>query len=489
MSGILITRFQNVWRESNGTPERGFSMQQSLELPHSHPSRAPAIAVTSLLWIGLCAGLVALVAMPAAVAANALAVWIALLTLFVAAIVGTFSLRYMRSDRRGFRYFASIGALVGAVLAVLFTDSLPVLALAWCFSGWLLANLIGHSGNWPEARAAARRARLAFVAGDAALLAALAVLGWQAGSASITVALAGAGSLPAIPATLAALLLLVAAAVRCALPPFSGWLLSSMTAPTPVSALMHAGLVNAGGFLLLRFAPVLEAAPLARSAAVAIGLCGAIYGIGIMLVRPDVKRSLAGSTVSQMGFMIMSCGLGAYAAALWHIVAHGLFKAWLFLGSGSAIGMRPERPVAILTGRASLGIALATVLAALIVTSSHDPAASLVPLLLALATAAATLVALLGGRAPVRAKAPVLLAIAVLVALHGAGLALAGKAVGHDASADIPGWAMLALLVVFLAAWVWQQHRTSTGRSLPLRLYVHLINAGRLPAAPQGEPK
>ena len=145
----------------------------------------------------------------------------------------------------------------------------------------------------------------------------------------------------------AALLLLIAAAARCALPPFAGWLLSSMTAPTPVSALMHAGLVNAGGFLLIRFAPVFEAAPIARAAAVAIGLVAALYGVGVMSVRPDIKRSLAGSTVSQMGFMIMSCGLGAYAAALWHIVAHGLFKAWLFLGSGSSVGMRGDKPAGL----------------------------------------------------------------------------------------------------------------------------------------------
>ena len=156
------------------------------------------------------------------------------------------------------------------------------------------------------------------------------------------------------------MLLVIAAAARCAVPPFSGWLLSSMTAPTPVSALMHAGLVNAGGFLLIRFAPVLEAAPVARAVAMLLGLFGAIYGVGIMMVRPDIKRSLAGSTVSQMGFMIASCGLGYFAAALWHLTAHGLFKAWLFLTAGSRVGIEQNRPQGGLDLTAAATVALVT---------------------------------------------------------------------------------------------------------------------------------
>jgi NADH:ubiquinone oxidoreductase subunit 5 (subunit L)/multisubunit Na+/H+ antiporter MnhA subunit len=458
-----------------------------MQLSQVQSTKAPAWPVAGILWLGLGAVGAGVLAQPTFTKASGLALAIGLLTLFVAAIVATFSLRYMRADGRSTRFFVTLGVLVASVLAFLFTGNLIVLAAAWCASGFLLAGLIGHGGGWSEAEGAARRARRAFILGDVALVAALGLLGWHAGSWQVDAILAHASALPPLLANAAALLLVVAAAARCALPPFSGWLLSSMTAPTPVSALMHAGLVNAGGFLLIRFAPVLEAAPAARTVAVVLGLCGAFYGIGIMLVRPDVKRALAGSTVSQMGFMIMSCGLGAYAAALWHIIAHGLFKAWLFLGSGSTIGMKSGKSAATLPGLATLVIAAGTVGIALSILSFRVGDASLVPLLLGLATAVSTLVASLGGKVPMRAKVTLMLTLAALIVLHSAGLALAGMAIGPDAAPLVPEWVLVALLVVFLGAWAWQQNRVSTGRGLPLPLYVHLINAGALPAAGKGE--
>lgn len=455
----------------------------------ARPANGAALPLVGLLWLAF-GGAAALVLLRHSFAgASGLQAAIGLLTLFVAAIVATFSLRYMRADLRATRFFLTLGALVVSVLAFLFSGNLLLLGLAWCASGWLLAGLIGHNSGWNEASAAARRAALAFTIGDTALLAALAMLGWQAGSFQLDAVLAGAAALPPLLVNTAAMLLVVAAAARCALPPFSGWLLSSMTAPTPVSALMHAGLVNAGGFLLIRFAPVLEAASIARTGAVVLGLCGAIYGIGIMMVRPDVKRSLAGSTVSQMGFMIMSCGLGAYAAALWHIIAHGLFKAWLFLGSGSTIGMKPEKPGGAVSGRTSLILAAGTVGVAISLLSFGQGGANLVPLLLGCATAVATLIAAVGSEVPLRAKAALVLTLSALILFHGVGLALSALAVGSDAVPLVPDWALLALLVVFLGGWAWQQHRMSSGRGLPLPLYVHLINAGALTPGGKGENK
>lgn len=449
---------------------------------------APVIGpvVVSLLWLTFGAAGVGLAAGGAAVLSGP-SLAIALLTLFVAAVVATFSLRYMRADRRSGRFFLMLVALCGSVLAFLVAGNVVALAAAWCASGWLLAALIGHCDDAPEARAAILRARGAFMVGDAALLAALAILSVHAGSLRIGAIVDAAAAMPALVATPAALLLVIAAVARCALPPFSGWLLSSMTAPTPVSALMHAGLVNAGGFLLIQFAPVLEAAPAARIVAVAAGLWAAVYGVGIMLVRPDVKRSLAGSTVSQMGFMVMSCGLGAYGAALWHIIAHGLFKAWLFLGSGSTIGMKTALRAAPLSAMASLAIAAITTGIALAIVASGDGDAALVPLLLGLATAAATLVAGLRGTAGGRAKASFAVGVAALIGLHGAALSIATAATGPNAAAIVPDAALIALLIVFLGGWVWQQQRLARGIGLPLRLYVHLINAGALCLAGKGE--
>lgn len=451
---------------------------------HSSVPWGPAVA--GLLWLGLGLAALALLAGPAAALRMPLA--LGLLTLFVAAIVASYSLRYMRADRRPGRYFVTLVGLVGLVLAALFTGNVIVLGLAWCTSSQLLAALIGHAEGWDEANLAARRTRIALGLGDAALVGALGLLAWEAGSVRIAEVLAAAPGLPGPVVTPAALLLVLAGAARCALPPFSGWLLTSMTAPTPVSALMHAGLVNAGGFLLIRFAPVLEAAPAGRAAAVLIGLAGAVYGLGVMLVRPDVKRSLAGSTVSQMGFMIMSCGLGAYGAALWHLIAHGLFKAWLFLGTGAAIGLGSGRTgggrtVAPLSARACLVIVAGTASIALALLAAGHGEADMVPLLLALATAVATLVAMLGSPAPARAKLPLVAALAGLGALHAGGVLLARAAVGPDAAPLLPDWALVGLALAFLLAWAWQQRRIAAGRGLPLRLYVQLINAGTPAAA------
>lgn len=452
-------------------------------LPRSRGGTSATI-LTAALWSGLAAAL-ATAQLPGS-PLHGVPLAIGLLTLAIAAIVATFSLRYMRTDARRGRFFASLAALAGTVFAFVITGNLMLFGAAWCASGWLLAALIGHSREWSEARAAAQRARRAFVAGDLALVCALALLGWQAGSVEMDAVFTAVGAMPPAVVATAALLLAVAALARCATPPFAGWLLSSMTAPTPVSALMHAGFVNAGGFLLIRFAPVLEAAPVARIALVAAGLAGAIHGIGIMMVRPDIKRALAGSTVSQMGFMLMSCGLGAYGAALWHIVAHGLFKAWLFLGSGSAVGMKPEARPAPLPTAACGAIAAATVALAVTLTASGRGGAGMVPLLLALATALATLAASLAGRLALRAKLTLVAALAALALFHAAGLTLAHAAAGADGPALLPDWALLALLVAFLGGWVWQQHRLATGRGLPLWLYVHLINAGALRTPAKG---
>lgn len=159
-----------------------------------------------------------------------------------------------------------------------------------------------------------------------------------------------------------AALLLVAAMARSALPPFSGWLLGSRIAPIPVAALMNAGVVHASGMLLIRFAQVIEAAPVVQLLAVAAGVAAALWSTRILLVRPDVRVGLAGSRVARSGFMVLTCGLGVDDAATWHLIAQRLLKAWLFLGSGSAIGGRRvgvEPPGAVIVTMVAAGLVTA----------------------------------------------------------------------------------------------------------------------------------
>jgi NAD(P)H-quinone oxidoreductase subunit 5 len=146
-------------------------------------------------------------------------------------------------------------------------------------------------------------------------------------------------------------LLVLAAALKTAAFPLHGWLTEVMEAPTPVSALLHAGIVNAGGFLLIRMAEVVQASPGAMAALVMIGGLTALFGAVVMLTQSAVKTALAWSTVAQMGFMLLQCGLGLWALALLHIVAHALYKAHAFLSSGGAVqavaAVRRPGPVAV----------------------------------------------------------------------------------------------------------------------------------------------
>jgi NAD(P)H-quinone oxidoreductase subunit 5 len=402
--------------------------------------------------------------------ADATGLVLALLTSFVAAIMLSFSQRHMKADSALPLYAGRVGLLVAAVLCFVTATDLFSLGLAWIVSGWLLASLIGHVPNWPEAAAAASRARRYFLMGDVALLGALSVLGISAGTVSISVATAAAGQLAHAEQLLIGGLLLIAALARCAVPPFHDWLMRSMAAPTPVSALMHAGLVNAGGFLLIRFAPILEVAPAVKLAAIGVGAAGALFGIGVMMVRPDVKRALGGSTVAQMSFMIMTCGLGFYAAALWHLVAHGLFKAWLFLGAGSNIGRAPTKaqlePLTPAGAIMIAGLAIAIVIA-------WSTARFPVPLVLALATGLSGVGAAL--RTAESTSGPMLLASAGLILSYVGGVTafsmLPGIARGETV---LPLLGQAALALVFVGAWVWQTARLP----LPTPLYIRFLNSG-----------
>lgn len=271
---------------------------------------------------------------------------------FVSGIVHSFARRYMAGSHHLGRFYTRLFVLTVVVLILTAADHLALFAACWALMGWLLADLIGLIRGWPQAQAAARRARWSFLGGSALLAAALALLAWETGGATISEVLPRVESLSPAPLAVVAGLLLTAAMIQSALIPFHGWLLSSMTAPTPVSAFMHAGLVNAGGLLLARFAPVVAGLPEMMLATVGVGAISALLAQAWMLVQVDVKRQLGCSTVAQMGFMVLQCGLGYFAAAIAHLILHGFYKAYLFLASGSAVVMKPPHSAGSGAGRA-----------------------------------------------------------------------------------------------------------------------------------------
>jgi len=296
-----------------------------------------------LLWLGTLGVAVARVGaaepwgVPGLVVVDGLTVLLWTLVTFFSGIVHSYSRRYLagtpgqsRFFRRVFGFTLVVGVLAAADHAVLF-------GLAWLAMGLVMADLIGHVRGWPQARAAGRVARRYFLASTASLAVALGTLWLATGQTTLSGFVAAADGLGTQTLWLAAGALLVAAAVQSALVPFHGWLLGSMTAPTPASALMHAGFVNAGGVLLARFAPLVTADPGVGLVVVCVGATSALGGKLLKTVQPDVKRQLGCSTVGQMGFMIVQAGLGFFGAAVTHLLLHGFYKAYQFLSAGEAV--------------------------------------------------------------------------------------------------------------------------------------------------------
>lgn len=249
-------------------------------------------------------------------------------------VVARYARSYLAGGPRQARFVRALLGALAAATTLIVSDHLVVTALAWSGTSLAMHVLLTHFADRPDALRAARQKFVASRASEVALLAALGLLAAQAGSLSLDTVLAHAAQ-GGPKVTAAALLLVVTVALRTAQLPFHGWITRVMEAPTPVSALLHAGVVNLGGVVLVRLAPLLAAVPAAQLALVAVGGTTAVVGGLVMTTRPTVKSTLAWSTIAQMGFLLVQCGLGAPALALMHLVAHSLYKAHAFLSSGS----------------------------------------------------------------------------------------------------------------------------------------------------------
>lgn len=275
-----------------------------------------------------------------------------LLVAFIGWVVVRYAATYLDGEPRQNAFMSWLCLTLASVLTLVIAENLVQLVLAWIATSIFLHRLLLF---YPDRKAAQRAAHKKFITariGDAALMGAVLLLVHAYGTTDIgtilSMAREGQGGGAAIAA---ASLLAFAAILKSAQFPTHGWLTEVMETPTPVSALLHAGVINAGGFLLIRFADVMLLAPGALAALVMIGGFTALFGGLVMLTQPAVKTSLAWSTVAQMGFMIFECGLALFPLALLHIVAHSLYKAHAFLSSGGAVEqvttIRRPGPVAI----------------------------------------------------------------------------------------------------------------------------------------------
>ncbi len=302
---------------------------------------------------------------------DALAATMTVLVAFVGWMVVRYARSYIDGEAREGLFHGLMLATLAAVLLLVQAGSLTVLVPAFLAVGLGLHGLLRFYADRPEARRAAMKFALIWGAGDLALVAATALLWLSAGTPDIATinAAAATGATPALQ--VAAALLALTALLKTAAFPLHGWLTEVMEAPTPVSALLHAGIINAGGFLLIRLSDLVQASPGVMAALVFMGGLTALFGAVVMLTQSAVKTALAWSTVAQMGFMLLQCGLGLWALALLHIVAHSLYKAHAFLAAGTAVkavnAIRRPGPVAV-PGLAAVGksFALAVLLYAMV---------------------------------------------------------------------------------------------------------------------------
>jgi NADH-quinone oxidoreductase subunit L len=261
-------------------------------------------------------------------------------------LIHLYSLGYMHDDADIARYFAYLNLFTASMLILVLADSLPLLFVGWEGVGLCSYLLIGF---WYSDMANADAGRKAFVAnrvGDAAFLVGIFLLFWQlvgmrAASLSFPeisrMAPQLAHSAPTV-VTVVCLLLFVGATGKSAQIPLYVWLPDAMAGPTPVSALIHAAtMVTAGVYMIARLSPLYVEAPLALDIVAAIGAATALFAATIAVVQKDLKKVLAYSTISQLGYMFLGLGVGAFGAAIFHLMTHAFFKALLFLGAGSVM--------------------------------------------------------------------------------------------------------------------------------------------------------
>ena len=320
---------------------------------------------------------------------DALTVVMLLLVNAIGLIILRFSRRYLNGEAKQSRYFRAFLATLAAVSLLVVSNNLGVLALAWTASSITLHQLLLFYGDRPQAVIAAHKKFLMARVADVGIFAAIVLLWSATGTLEMDALVERASAWQAIPlqVQMAGVLLAAAVILRSAQLPFHGWLIQVMEAPTPVSALLHAGIVNIGGFVMIRLGGLMGHIGAAQLLLVVAGTTTAVIAGLVMTTRVSVKVSLAWSTSAQMGFMLLECGLGAYSLALLHLVAHSLYKAHAFLSSGRRVEgqvRRSRTTLAPLSGRSWLLGAGAAVLLIIAAGAVLGPRLSEEPTLIAL---------------------------------------------------------------------------------------------------------
>jgi len=279
---------------------------------------------------------------------DVLSVGMAVLIALIGWVIVRYSRTYLAGDARQGVFFQWLGATLGSVSLLVVAGNFLVLLAAWISTSLCLHYLLTFYAERPGAVLSARKKFLFSRAADLFLIGATILLHRTFGTLELPALLEKARAMIPADASLALnlgiLALACGAILKSAQFPFHTWLPDTLETPTPVSALMHAGIISAGGFLLIRMSPVVVLAPHVLNLLALVGAVTAIFGSLVMLTQTSIKKALAFSTVAQMGYMVMECGLGLFGLAALHLVAHSFYKAHAFLSSGSTISQAAPVP-------------------------------------------------------------------------------------------------------------------------------------------------
>jgi NAD(P)H-quinone oxidoreductase subunit 5 len=439
--------------------------------------------------------------LPGGIGAFSLGTWVnnvtvimLLLVSFVGAVVSRYARNYLDGDANQGRFNKWLALTLAAILTLIASGNLLMFALAWIATSLCLHQLLMFYRERRDAVLAAHKKFIASRISDLSLIAAIFLIGSTLHTLEFARMFQILAAMPGpLPAALdvAAMLIVLSAALKSAQFPLHGWLIQVMEAPTPVSALLHAGIVNAGAFLVIRMSPVMSHSELALGLLAVIGLVTLGLASLVMLTQTSIKVSLAWSTSAQMGFMLLECGLGLYSLAMLHLVAHSLYKAHAFLASGSgvdafraphlALGSDGFRPGRLLAALLAGGLVAVAVGAAFGVSGREQPALLAVGAIVAIAASQLLLQTAAVMRSGSFLARGLGLAAAVSLAyfsLHALFEAAVHTSVVPVQAAGGPLQLGLAAATVaeFLALLVLQQLLKHAPQALGDELYLHLYN-------------
>ncbi len=361
---------------------------------------------------------------------DSLAIIATALILFIVAIVLRYSANYLRGNNKRSQFIFLVFSIAGSLIVTFSADNIFLFWTFWTLSNVILVLLMIHKTSWKQAVSSGMMAFKNFFIGSLSLFIALTTLYLKSGETSIS-DIVSSQIIEDQILIICSVLILITALTQSAIYPFHSWLISSLNSPTPASAIMHAGLVNGGGILLARFAPIFLKLPEMMTIIFIIGVFSAILGTMWKLIQSNVKSMLACSTLSQMGFMIAQCAMGLFPAAIAHLFWHGMFKSYLFLsspGSWNEKRLDPKYPPEISSFLLSLlcGIVGAQIFAK--ISGFEITTLDTTLVLIAICFIAASQVALvIIGKSPIKNFVPALILSSFVSALYSASVTFVEK--------------------------------------------------------------